>query len=166
MLKCLGDLHLSKVLVFIDDLIIFSAFLEEHERGLLQVLTRLKEFGLKLSPEKCKFFQTSVRYFGLIVSEKGVETDPEKISTLKSWPVPRNLKELKYFLGFTGYYRRFIKDYANLVKPLNFLARSYAPVRQSTKTMGPSDKYLDPKQFFGGRWTLDCQSAFETVIEK
>lgn len=83
--ECLGYLNRNNLLVFIDDLII-SASLVEHERRLLQIFTRLKEFGLKLSPEKCKFFQTSVRYLGHIVSENRAESDPEKISTLKSCP--------------------------------------------------------------------------------
>lgn len=60
--RCMGDINLKEVLVFIDDLIVFSATLEEHEERLLRVLQRLKDYGLKLSPEKCKFFQTSVRY--------------------------------------------------------------------------------------------------------
>lgn len=84
--RCIGDLNLKEVLVFIDDLIIFSDTVEEHERRLLHVLNRLKEYGLKLSPEKCKFFQSSVRYLGHIVSQNGVETDPEKTSALKTWP--------------------------------------------------------------------------------
>lgn len=66
----MGDLHLKEILVFLDDLIIFSSTLEEHETRLLKVLQRLKDYGLKLSPEKCKFLQTSVRYLGHIVSEK------------------------------------------------------------------------------------------------
>lgn len=100
--RCMGDLHLKEVLVFLDDLIIFSNTLEEHEARLLRVLNRLKEYGLKLSPDKCKFFQFSVRYLGHIVSEKGIETDPEKIESIKSWPVPKTLKQLRSFLGFAG----------------------------------------------------------------
>uniref|UniRef100_A0A3P9ITK5 Gypsy retrotransposon integrase-like protein 1 n=1 Tax=Oryzias latipes TaxID=8090 RepID=A0A3P9ITK5_ORYLA len=164
--KCMGDLHLREVLVFIDDLIVFSASLEEHERRLLCVLNRLKEFGLKLSPDKCKFFQTNVRYLGHVVSERGVETDPEKISTLKSWPVPRNLKELRSFLGFAGYYRRFIKDYATIAKPLNHLTRGYPPVCAKIKGKGQAGNYLDPKLSFGERWTPDCQNAFTSLIAK
>lgn len=109
--KCMGELHINEVLVFLDDLIIYSNTLEEHEIWLMRVLTRLKEYGLKLSPEKCKFFQTSMRYLGHVVSENGVETDPKKVNALKTWPIPKNLKELKSFLGFSSYYRRFIKDY-------------------------------------------------------
>ncbi len=117
--KCMGDINLSEVLVFLDDLIVFSDTLEEHERRLLHVLERLKDYGLKLSLDKCKFFQTSVKYLGHIVSEDGVETDPQKIEAIKTWPSPRNLKELRSFLGFSGYYWRFIKYYAKIVKPLN-----------------------------------------------
>ncbi|CAL9702462.1 unnamed protein product [Knipowitschia caucasica] len=78
--RCMGDLNLKEALVFIDDLIVFAPTLEEHERRLKKVLQRLKEYGLKLSVEKCVFFQTSVRYLGHVVSCNGVETDPSKIS--------------------------------------------------------------------------------------
>lgn len=96
--KCMGDMNLKEVVVFLDDLIDFSNTLEEHEARLTKVLIRLKEYGLKLSPEKCKFFQSSVRYLGHVMSERVVETDPEKIAALKTWPVPRHLKELRAFL--------------------------------------------------------------------
>ncbi len=92
--KCMGDMHLREVLVFLDDLIVFSKSLEEHEKRLISVLNRLRDSGLKLSPEKCCFFQTSVRYLGHIVSRNGVETDPEKVKALKTWPRPQTLKEL------------------------------------------------------------------------
>ncbi|XP_038153818.1 uncharacterized protein LOC119791667 isoform X1 [Cyprinodon tularosa] len=164
--KCMGDLHLKEVLVFLDDLIIFSNSLEEHENRLLRVLNRLKEFGLKLSLEKCKFFQTSVRYLGHIVSEKGVETDPEKISTVKSWPIPTNLKSLRSFLGFTGYYRRFIKGYATIAKPLNNLTRGYPPTNKPSRVQSSKCPQFDPKQPFGSRWTSECQLAFDTLIDK
>lgn len=164
--KCVGDMNLKEVLVFLDDLIIFSKTLEEHESRLVQVLTRLKEYGLKLSPEKCKFFQKSVRYLGHVVSENGVETDSEKVEALKTWPIPKNLKELRSFLGFSDYYCRFIKNYAALVRPLNDLTRGYPPLRKGSKVKVKADHYHDPKQPFESRWTCDCQRAFEIVIEK
>ncbi len=163
--KCMGELHLKEVLVFLDDLIIFSNTLEEHETRLMKVLTQLKEYGLKLSPEKCKFFQTSVRYLGHVVSKNGVETDPDKVHALKTWPIPRNLKELKSFLGFAGYYRRFIKSYAAIVRPLNELTRGYPPLRKNSKVKGTSNSYHDPKQPFQDRWTPECQNAFQSLIE-
>ncbi|WP_227487730.1 hypothetical protein, partial [Nocardioides malaquae] len=76
---------------------------------------------LKLSPEKCQFFKKSVQYLGHVVSEHGVETDPRKISALTTWPKPQNIQQLKSFLGFSEYYRRFIRDYSKLARPLNDL---------------------------------------------
>lgn len=150
---------MKQALVFIDDLIVFSATLEEHEERLLNVLNRLREYGLKLSPDKCKFFQTSVKYLGHIVSEKGIETDPEKISALKTWPKLNNLKELRTFLGFCGYYRRFIKDYSKIVKPLNALTAGYLPVWKHSNPKVNMEKYHNPKDVFGDRWTTECQVA-------
>lgn len=164
--KCMGDMNLKEVLVFLDDIIVFSKTLEEHETRLIKVLNRLKEYGLKLSPEKCKFFQTSVRYLGHVVSRNGVETDPEKVKALQTWPVPTDLKELRSFLGFAGYYRRFIKSYSNLVKPLTNLTSGYPPLRKGTKPKANTPQYHDPKKPFGERWTPECEQAFRAIIEK
>lgn len=162
--RCMGDMHLKDVLVFIDDLIVFSKTLEEHEERLMKVLSRLKEFGLKLSPEKCVFFQTSVRYLGHVVSRNGVETDPEKIAALKTWPVPQKLQELRSFLGFAGYYRRYVKGYSSIVKPLHDLTSGYPPSQKKSKVNQKPDQYRNPKELFGERWTPACQQAFELVI--
>lgn len=164
--KCMGDIHLKEVLVYLDDLIVYSETLEQHETRLLHVLNRLKEYGLKLSPEKCMFFQTSVRYLGHIVSQNGVETDPEKVAALKTWPSPKNLKELRSFLGFAGYYRRFIKDFSKIVKPLTNLTAGYPPLRKNNSSKSNYVQYFQPKAPFGERWTESCQKAFETIIDK
>lgn len=162
--KCVGSLHLKEVLVFLDDLIVFSSSLEEHEERLMKVLSKLKEFGLKLSPDKCRFFMKSVKYLGHIVSENGVETDPDKISALTTWPKPTNISELKSFLGFTGYYRRFVKDYSKIARPLNALTAGYCPPRKKkgSKTFTNAD-FRKP---FGSRWTTECDVSFQTLIEK
>lgn len=164
--KCMGDMNLKEVVVFLDDLIVFSKTLEEHETRLMKVLERLREYGLKLSPEKCKFFQTSVRYLGHVVSQHGVETDPEKTATLKTWPIPQNLNQLKSFLGFCGYYRRFIKGYSSIAKPLNDLTSGYPPLRRPFKSREVSGQYYDPKEPLYGRWTPSCQKAFEAIIDE
>lgn len=166
--KCVGDMNLKEVLVFIDDLIIFSSSLEEHEQRLQRVLERLMTYGLKLAPEKCKFFQTSVKYLGHIVSERGVQTDPEKVKALKTCPIPTNLKELQSFLGFAGYYRRFIQGYSTIVKPLNELTSGYPPLRKLNKRqkINPGSEYRNPKESFGQRWTSQCQEAFDNIIRK
>ena len=164
--KCMGDIHLREALVFLDDIIVFSSSLEEHEARLLNVLNRLREHGLKLSPEKCQFFQTSVRYLGHIVSRDGIKTDPEKVKALKTWPMPKTLKELKSFLGFSGYYRRFVQDYAKIVKPLNSLTAGYPPTQKGRKQTKSDCKYFHPKEPFAERWTPACQQAFEEIIDK
>lgn len=164
--KCMKDINLKEVLVFLDDLIVFSTSLEEHEARLLTVLQRLRENGLKLSPEKCKFFQSRVRYLGHIVSRDGVETDPEKVTALKTWPRPQTLKELRSFLGFSGYYRRFVQDYSKIVKPLTNLTAGYPPSRKNSKKPAKNVTYLNPKEPFSERWTPACQHAFECIIDR
>ena len=160
-----GEMNLKEVLVFIDDLIIFAPTLELHEARLMKVLNRLKEFGLKLSVEKCMFFQTSVRYLGH-VSSNGVETDPYKIKVLTTWPVPQTLKGLRSFLGFAGYYRRYIKGYSAIVKPLHDLTSGYPPSQKKFRSTIKPGQYLNPKEPFGGRWTSVCQEAYDTIIQK
>lgn len=162
--KCMSSLNLKEVLVFLDNLIVFSETLEQHEERLMRVLNRLKEFGLKLSPEKCHFFRKSVKYLGHVVSENGVEIDPDKISALTTWPRPNNIRELKSFLGFTGYYRRFIKDFSKIAKPLNELTAGYIPAKKKNKIKSFSN--ADLKSPFADRWTPKCELAFRTLIEK
>uniref|UniRef100_A0A3P9L7F3 Gypsy retrotransposon integrase-like protein 1 n=1 Tax=Oryzias latipes TaxID=8090 RepID=A0A3P9L7F3_ORYLA len=166
--KCVGDLHLNEVLVFLDDLIVFSETLEEHEVRLMKVLTRLRDYGLKLSPEKCHFFRTSVKYLGHVVDAQGVHTDPDKLSALKTWPRPLNRKELKCFLGFAGYYRRFVEGYSKIAKPLNQLTGGYHPARKRGKIYKRLSVGGDPnsKVPFGDEWTPECDSAFQTLIER
>ena len=85
------------------------------------VFSRLRQNGLKLKPSKCECFTKHVKYLGHVVSQMGVETDPDKIVALTTWPVPQNVKQLRSFLAFAWYYRRFLKNYACIVKPLNDL---------------------------------------------
>uniref|UniRef100_A0A669CY19 ribonuclease H n=1 Tax=Oreochromis niloticus TaxID=8128 RepID=A0A669CY19_ORENI len=121
--KVMEGINLQEVVAFLDDLIIFSNSLEEHEERVMKVLKHIAEFGLKLSPSKCKFFQTSVKYLGHVISAQGIQPDPDKIVAVKDWPCPQTAKELRSFLGFTGYYRRFVRDYSCIVRPLNDLLK-------------------------------------------
>ena len=166
--RCVGDLHLNEVLVFLDDLIVFSDTLEEHENRLMKVLNRLKDYGLKLSPDKCHFFQSSVKYLGHIVDARGVHTDPEKISALKDWPRPTNCKELKCFLGFAGYYRRFVQGYSKIEKQLNGLTAGYVATRKRGKEYKKQKPHtsVSPSQPFGSEWTQDCETAFRKLIDR
>ena len=119
--ECLGDYNMKICVIYLDDLIIFSSTFEEHLQNLDKVLTRLKECNLKLSPEKCFFIQEKVHFLGHVVSKEGIETDPEKIDKIKNWPRPNNSDELRSYLAFCGYYRRFVKDFSKLTRPLSEL---------------------------------------------
>lgn len=113
-------------LVYMDDIIVFSSSLEEHKKDLMKILNRLKEANLKIQLDKCEFFRKEVQYLGHTVSEEGVKPNTDKIEIIKKWPIPKNEKEIRQFLGTLGYYRRFIKDFAKLVKPLTGLLRKEA----------------------------------------
>lgn len=114
---------------------------------------------------KCHFFQTSVRYLGPIVSSRGVKTDSDKVGALHTWPRPQTLGELKSFLGFAGYYCRYVRDHSKNVRPLNDLTGDYPPYWKGQKTPSPGG-YFNPKEPFNERWTHECQKAFDTMIGK
>lgn len=158
--RTMGDLNLRECLIFLDDILIFSENFEDHLERLERVFSKLKEHGLKLKASKCEFFKTSVRYLGHIVSQSGVKTDPDKLLALTSWPEPKNIKELRSFLGFTGYYRRFIKDYARIVKPLNDLLVGHPTYQQ------PDQKKKKKKKPIPWQWQETQQLAFNTLKEK
>ena len=102
----------SKCVVYLDDILIFGHTITEHNERLNEVLMRIRDAGLKLSPSKCHFLKTEINYLGHIIDGNGVRTDPAKIKCIKEWILPSCTKELQTFLGFCNYYRRFIKDYA------------------------------------------------------
>ena len=158
--RCMGELNLRECLIFLDDILIFSDTFEEHIKRIEAVFSRLHEHGLKLKPSKCEFFKGSVSYLGHVVSANGVETDPEKIKALSEWPVPHNVKTLRSFLGFTGYYRRYVKDYARIVKPLNDLLIGHPTNKQAVAEMKKKKK-CSPWQ-----WGPAQQNAFETIKSK
>ena len=106
--NCLGELHLSWCIIYLDDIIVFSDSPSERLRRLRGVFAKLDKVGLKLKPNKCEFFKTKITYLGHIVSSKGIETDPKKVKAVKNWTVPKTVTDVRIFLGFANYYRRFI----------------------------------------------------------
>ena len=96
------------VLIFIDDILIYSKNQEEHEQHLRIVLQTLREHQLYAKLEKCEFFKTEIQYLGHIISEEGIAVDPKKIRAISDWPVPKDMANIRSFMGLTGYYRRFI----------------------------------------------------------
>ncbi|KAJ2998828.1 hypothetical protein NUW54_g6994 [Trametes sanguinea] len=111
----------GKVVVYLDDIIIFTNDLEEHRKIVRQVLQILRENHLSCKPEKCEFETQQTEYLGHIISPGKVQMDPGKVAGVTEWPVPRCKRDLQAFLGFANFYRRFIKDFAKIATPLNRL---------------------------------------------
>lgn len=135
----------------------------EHEERLLKVLDRLEECGLKVSLDKCQFCQPQVKYIRHVVSAAGIATDPEKVSAVRNWKMPTDLKSLRSFLGFCGYYRRFVKNYSAIVRPLKELTKGYPPTRNGHK-VALEKAYFKEREPFGERWDEECTKAFHDII--
>ena len=116
-------LQWKTLLIYLDDIIIFSTSVEEHFDRLGEVLKRLQEAGLKLKPKKCEFFKSELVFLGHLVGVDGVKPNPELVQKVKSWQAPTNLKEVQQFLGLCNYYRQFVKDFSTLAAPISRLTR-------------------------------------------
>lgn len=135
-----GDYLRKFVLVFFDDILIYSPDLATHLQHLNLVLSLLRQHQLYAKASKCSFGQPKVDYLGHIISGEGVSVDPSKIQCMKDWPQPKNIKGLRGFLGLTGYYRKFVRNYGHICKPLIDLLR---------------------KNSF--QWSLAAEHAFQTL---
>ena len=114
----LTGLTADQCLIYLDDIIIFSASVSDHMECLNNVLSRIRTAGLRIQTSKCQFLQEEVQYLGHIVSSAGIQPDSRKVQAVADYPTPRSSKELRQFLGLTNYYRRFVKDYAKMARPL------------------------------------------------
>lgn len=111
------------IIVFFDDILVYSPTLETHYDYLEHVLSCLSNAGFFLKFSKCLLGQVSLEYLGHIISAAGVAPDQSKISAMLQWPIPTNIKNLRGFLGLTGYYSRLIRNYANIAHPLTELLK-------------------------------------------
>ena len=126
------------VVVFIDDILVYSPTAEEHEHHLRTVLEKLAQHQLYAKFSKCEFWLQEVAFLGHVLSAEGVAVDPAKIEAMKEWDQPRNVTEVKSFLGLAGYYRRFFENFSKIARPMTNLLK---------KT----------KEF---EWTLECEQSF------
>lgn len=151
--RCMGDLNLQDCLIYLDDIIIFSSDIDTHIQRLDFVFSRLAAYNLKLKPQKCEFFKTKTTYLGHVVSSEGIHADPAKTEAVMKWPIPKNVKDVRKFLGFVGYYRRFVKGFSSIARPLNDLLIGHP----TKKNKGKSQKKT-PFQ-----WTEIHQKSFEKL---
>ena len=129
--SCLGELHLESCIIYLDD-----KNPDDHLTRLEGVFECLAKAGLKLKPSKCEFFQSSLKYLGHIVSKNGIATDPRKVKAILDWPRPKTVTEVRSFTGFTNYYRRFIKGYAKVARPLHELTSGENGILKSNGLTG------------------------------
>jgi hypothetical protein len=111
------------VVVFIDDILIYSSTAEEHEKHLRVVLEKLRQNQLYAKFSKCDFWLEEVAFLGHVLTAEGVIVDPAKIEVVKEWEQPRNVKDIRSFLRLAGYYRRFIKNFSKIAKPMTNLLK-------------------------------------------
>ena len=137
-----SDLLIKYVKVYIDDILVHSKTPEEHVKHVAEVLQRLRVNKLFAKMKKCEFMTNTLTYLGLSVSPEGLRPDPEKVEAIKDWATPTDVHEVRSFLGFGNYFRRFIQGYSNLVVPLVALTKK--------------DAKFD--------WTPQCEEAFQGVI--
>ena len=122
--KILRDLiNKGKVATFVDDVLVGTETEEGHNEIVEEVLRRLEENDLYVKPEKCVWKVRKVRFLGVVIGSSGIEMEKEKINGVLSWPEPKNVKNVRKFLGLTNYYRRFIKDFTQVARPMNILMR-------------------------------------------
>ena len=125
--RVLQGLRWSRCLVYLDDIISFGGTFDGALSNLTLIFERLRSYGLQLKSSKCHLFRVSVPFLGHIVGRRGLECDPTKIEDVKLWPVPDCLKSVQQFLGFVGYYRRFIPRFADVATPLVYLTGKDVP---------------------------------------
>ena len=113
----------SFVIIFLDDVLVFSRNVEEHEKHMRLAFHALRQANLKLKPKKCRLFQESVTYLGYKLRPEGIAPDENKLVAVRDWKQPENVTKLRYFIGFCAYYRRFIKDFAGIAKPLHQITK-------------------------------------------
>jgi hypothetical protein len=132
------------VVVFIDDILIYSKNREDHKRHLRTVLEKLRAHQLYAKLSKCKFWLEKIAFLGHILTAEGIEVDPSKVEVVSKWRQPSNVSEVRSFLGMAGYYRRFIKGFSSIARPM-------------TELLKKDHKFV---------WTPKCEGSFQIIKKK
>jgi hypothetical protein len=155
------------VIVYLDDILIYSDNLEDHRATVREVLQVLKDNDLSLKHEKCEFEQWEVEYLGVIIGDGKIHMDPVKVAGLREWATPRTVKDVQSVLGFLNFYRRFIKGFGDHAKPLTQLTRKDTQWRWGTEENSAFRQLIDavtsePVLHFptdDGEWRVEADSS-------
>ena len=162
--QCLGDQQFVNLLLYLDDICIFAPTIYDMLDQIELVFDRLKQFNLKIKPKKCQFFDTSVLFLGHNLSAKGISVNPENVEKVRTWPVPKNIKEVQSFLGLASYYRQFIDKFAKKARCLQELVgptsnkHKKARARKEATTVTQTEH----RTF---EWMTKYQEAFDALKE-
>ena len=137
----LSGMTIEQCLCYMDDVVVCGPTFGTTVKNLREVLCRLSQAGLRLKPKKCELFKSEVSFLGHVVGKHGVKPDPRKIEVIQQWPTPANIHELRSFIGFASYYRKYVRDFAGIAAPLNVLTQKDTPFK----------------------WNSACQKSFETL---
>ena len=122
--KILRDLiNEGKVAAFVDNMLVGTETEKRHDEIVKEILRRLEENNLYIKPEKCVWKVRKIGFLGVVIGPNGIEMEEEKVDGVLSWSQPKNVKDVRKFLGLANYYRRFIKDFARVARPMNVLTR-------------------------------------------
>ena len=122
-----SDLLDVSVIIYLDNILIYSDNPADHKKHVHEVLHHLRENGLYARPDKCHFSGDTIEYLGFILFKDGLKMDPSKVKTIQDWPEPCKVKDVQSFLGFANFYHHFISDYSNIVIPLTWLTHKGIP---------------------------------------
>ena len=129
------------VLNYMDDILIMTKTYEEHLKVINQLFWRLRQAGLRISPKKVNFMQSSIKYLGYVFDKDGVRADPAKMEALVKLPAPKNIKNVREVMGCLNYYRRFVKDFSKISQPINELLKKDMPYSVPPNLMCTPNEY-------------------------
>ena len=163
--KVFADMNLVDLIVFLDDILVHGKTLEELEEKTSEALKRLRKYDLKLDAKKCVFGASEVKHLGFVISQEGIRPDPEKVKALKEWPVPRTVRDMKAFLGYTGFFRKMVPHFHQIAKPLYDITAGYIPLKSRRGKKKRTEPVLSLSSDITEKWGTPHQRAFETLIE-
>ena len=134
--NALRGLNRKICIVYLDDIVVFGSTVEEHNQNLVTLFERLRQTGLKLQPDKREYLKPELEYLGHVIIKNGVKPNPTKLQATAEFRISRSATEVQSFLGLSGYYRKFIKKYSTIAKPLIELTKISNTLRWTSECQG------------------------------